>query len=51
MASLSTDAVADFMAELLTQYAAKQTYRGKPQPGAAQIACEDVRCWIHCSIR
>ena len=46
MASLSVDGVADFMAELLTQYAAKQTFRPQPHPGAVEIRCEDD-LWRH----
>ena len=46
MASLDTDAVADFTAELLTQYAAKQTFRVAPSRGAVKIACEDD-LWRH----
>ena len=34
MATLDIDAVADFMAELLSQYARKQTFRPRPAPGA-----------------
>ena len=46
MSTLSIDAVADFMAELLTQYAKKQRFRVQPSPGAVQIACEDD-LWRH----
>ena len=46
MATLDTNAVADFMAELLKQYAAKQTYRVTPARGSVQIACEDD-LWRH----
>ena len=46
MASLTVDAVSDFMAELLTQYAALQTFRPTPSPGAVKIACEDD-LWRH----
>ena len=41
MSTLSIDAVADFMAELLRQYAKKQTFRVAPLAGAVKIACED----------
>jgi hypothetical protein len=46
MASLTVDAVADFMAELLTQYAQKQVFKPMPQPGAVKVACEDD-LWRH----
>ena len=46
MAMLNVDAVADFMAELLTQYARKQTFRVRQGRGAIEIACEDD-LWRH----
>lgn len=46
MATLDIDAVADFMAELLSQYARKQTFRPRPAPGAVRIQCEDD-LWRH----
>ena len=46
MAALSIDAVSDFMAELLSQYASKQTFAVRPAPGAVKIHCEDD-LWRH----
>ena len=46
MASLDVNAVSDFMAELLKQYARKQTYRVQPSSGAVKMACEDD-LWRH----
>jgi hypothetical protein len=46
MATLDINAVSDYMAELLTQYARKQTFRVSPGAGAVQIACEDD-LWRH----
>jgi hypothetical protein len=41
MAALDANAVADFMAELLTQYAKLQSFRPTPGSGSVKIACED----------
>ena len=46
MATLDTNAVAAFMAELLKQYARKQTYRVEVGKGAVRIECEDD-LWRH----
>ena len=46
MATLTTDAVADFTAELLTQYSRLQLFRVSPSPGAVRINCEDD-LWRH----
>jgi len=46
MATLDIDAVADFMAELLKQYAKLQTFRVTPSKGAVRIQCEDD-LWRH----
>ena len=41
MASLNADGLGDFMAVLLRQYAKRQRFVAKPQPGAVHINCED----------
>jgi len=46
MATLTVDAVADFTAELLRQYAAKQVFQPAVGAGAVQINCEDD-LWRH----
>ena len=47
MSSLDIVGLTDFMAELLTQYARRQTFRmSAPQPGAVHIECEDD-LWRH----
>ena len=46
MASVDVDGVSDFMAELLRQYAARQNYAVRPQPGAVEVNCEDD-LWRH----
>jgi len=46
MASLDEAAVTGFMAELLTQYSKRQSFRVAPQPGAVRIDCEDD-LWRH----
>jgi len=46
MAALNTDAVADYMAELLKQYAGLQRFRTSVSPGAVHIRCEDD-LWRH----
>ena len=44
MSSLDVKALSDFMAEVLTQYAAKQRFRVRPLPGAAADRhCETSR--------
>ena len=46
MAALDARAIAAFNAELFRQYAAKQKFRVRPQPGAVRIECEDD-LWRH----
>ena len=46
MATLHIDAVSDFMAELLTQYAKLQTFAPTPAKGAIKVNCEDD-LWRH----
>ena len=46
MASLTVDAVADFTAELLRQYAAKQLFQPTVGAGAVKVNCEDD-LWRH----
>lgn len=41
MSSLDAAGLSDFMAELLTQYARRLTFKVAPQPGAVHIDCED----------
>jgi hypothetical protein len=49
MMSLDVAGAVNFLAELLTQYASKQRFTVKPQPGAVQIDCEDD-LWRHYSL-
>eukprot|EP00964_Phaeocystis_antarctica_P030432 scaffold17193_cov69-Phaeocystis_antarctica.AAC.2 len=46
MSSLDVKALTDFMAEVFTQYARRQAFTVKPQPGAVRIDCEDD-LWRH----
>ena len=45
-APLLSQALTDFMAEVFTQYAKRQAFKVKPQPGAVRIDCEDD-LWRH----
>ena len=49
MMALDVGGVTDFLAELLTQYASRQRFAVKPQPGAVRIECEDD-LWRHYSL-
>ena len=46
MSTLDVGALTDFMAEVLTTYAARQAFRPKIQEGAVRIDCEDD-LWRH----
>ena len=46
MAALDVGAVTDFMAELLTGYAKRQTFKVVPTKGAVRVDCEDD-LWRH----
>ena len=46
MSSLDVGALTDFMAEVFTQYARRQTFSVRPQPGSVRIECEDD-LWRH----
>jgi len=49
MSSLDVSALTAFMAELFTQYASRQGFSVRPQPGAVRIECEDD-LWRHYSL-
>ena len=46
MSSLDVGALTDFMAEVFAQYARRQAFQVRPQPGAVRIECEDD-LWRH----
>ena len=46
MSSLDVGALTDFMAEVFAQYAKRQAFQVRPQPGAVRIECEDD-LWRH----
>ena len=49
MKSLDVSTLTNFMSEVFRQYAKKQSFTVKPQPGAVRINCEDD-LWRHYSI-